>query len=216
MKKRVVLFALFLITVTCFSQDIDSVFCNQRIVFTSEPVPEIVLARMTGKSLPKKALVQVEDLRYLTLPYYDFNGHIQTGEMVCHKTIAHDLLLIFKELFQQQYPIHSIRLVDDYDANDEASMRDNNTSCFNYRTVAGTTKLSKHAYGLAVDVNPLQNPWVTGNKVHPSTASEYADRTKNFPHKIDKNDACYRAFKARGFTWGGNWKSSKDYQHFQK
>lgn len=216
MKKSIIILSFFLITANCIAQDKDSIFCDQRFFFTSEPIPEVVLSRMTGNSLPEKASIQVEDLRYLTLPYYDFNGHIQTGEMVCHKKIAHDLLLIFKELFQLKYPINSIRLVDDFHADDEASMKANNTSCFNYRTIAGTTKLSKHANGLAVDVNPLQNPWVTGKKVHPTTAGEYADRAKNFPHKIDKEDACYRAFKARGFSWGGDWKSSKDYQHFQK
>ena len=216
MRKGLLLFSFFLITATCFAQDKDSVFCNLQAVFTSEPIPDAVLSRMKGKSLPKNAVIHTDDLRYLTLPYYDFNGHIQTGEMVCHKKIAHDLLLVFKDLFQQRYPIYSIRLVDDFDANDEASMRANNTSCFNYRTISGTNKLSKHAYGMAVDVNPLQNPWVVGNKVYPTTARDYVDRTKDFPHKIDKKNACYRAFKNRGFSWGGDWKNSKDYQHFQK
>lgn len=171
---------------------------------------------MAGKSLPANASVHVEDLRYLTLYHYDFDGNIQKGEMVCNKAIAHDLLVIFSKLFKIAYPINSIRLVDDFDANDEASMEANNTSCFNYRTVSGTNKLSRHAFGMAVDINPLQNPWVVGKRVYPSTAGEYADRSKAFPHKIDNKDACYRAFMAKGFTWGGNWKSSKDYQHFQK
>ena len=197
-----------------FSQTNDLVYCNHRF-FISQPIPEKVQARMAGKSLPANASVNIEDLRYLTLYHYDFDGHIQKGEMVCNKAIAHDLLVVFSKLFKIAYPINSIRLVDDFNANDEASMEANNTSCFNYRTVAGTTKLSKHAFGLAVDINPLQNPWIPNGKVHPATAVDYVDRTKDFPHKIDKNDACYRLMKAHGFTWGGDWKT-KDYQHFQK
>lgn len=205
-------FMLFLIN--GFSQTNDLVYCNQRF-FISQPIPEKVQARMAGKSLPVNASVNVEDLRYLTLYHYDFDGHIQKGEMVCNKAIAHDLLVVFSKLFKIAYPINSIRLVDDFNANDEASMEANNTSCFNYRTVAGTTKLSKHAFGLAVDINPLQNPWIPNGKVYPTTAVDYVDRTKDFPHKIDKNDACYRLMKAHGFSWGGDWKT-KDYQHFQK
>lgn len=216
MKKRVFLFVLFLIAAGCFAQEKDAVFCDQRFYFTSEPIPQNVLERMKGNSLPDKALIHVGELRYLTIPYYDFNGLIQTGEMVCNQAVAHDLLLVFSELFQIKYPIHSIKLVDDFDGSDDASMEANNTSCFNYRLVPGTRKLSRHAKGRAIDINPLQNPWVSGKKVYPACAGEYADRTKDFPHKIDHNDACYRIMKAHGFLWGGDWAGSKDYQHFYK
>ena len=100
-------------------------------------------------------------------------------------------------------------------------MEDNNTSCFNYRPVEGTSSLSKHALGLAIDINPFYNPYITYNKdgsekVSPANASAYADRTASFPYKIDENDLCYQLFKEHGFTWGGHWNSCKDYQHFQK
>ncbi|MBP5796775.1 MAG: M15 family metallopeptidase [Bacteroidales bacterium] len=183
--------------------------------FVSQPIPENVMARMEGKSRPEKAVVAYQDLRYLTLPYYDFNGDIQRGEMVCHKDIASDLLHIFCGLFKAKYPICSIRLVDDFNADDEASMEANNTSCYNHRFVPGTRKLSKHAWGRAIDINPLQNPWIHGQQVHPSTAGAYVDRSKDFAHKIDKNDLCYRLFKEKGFFWGGVW-IQKDYQHFFK
>ena len=189
--------------------------CYQGHYFVSQPVPEAVQARMNGKSKPERAVVEYEDLRYLTLPYYDFDGNIQQGEMVCHKDIASDLLHVFCGLFKAKYPICSIRLVDDFDADDEASMEANNTSCYNHRFVPGTRKLSKHAWGRAVDVNPLQNPWIQGNHFHPSTAGEYLDRSKDFAHKIDKNDLCYQLFKERGFIWGGIW-IQEDYQHFYK
>ena len=215
MKRGLLLFGFMLFLFSGFSQTKDVIFYNHHF-FISEPIPENILSRMKGKSLPDKALIQVEDLRYLTIPYYDFNGEIQQGEMVCNKAIAHDLLVVFCELFHLEYPINSIRLVDDFDADDEASMEANNTSCFNYRNVPGTTNLSKHALGMAVDINPLQNPWIPGKKVYPVNAVEYVDRTRDFPHKIDHDDACYRIMKARGFFWGGDWKRGTDYQHFHK
>jgi len=197
------------------AQESDTLVCRGRL-FISREVPEEVQNRMIGKSMPESIPIPFEELRYLTLPYFDFNGEIQTGEMVCNKSIAEDLLFIFKALFRLKYPINSIRLIDDFDGDDEASMQANNTSCFNYRTVQGINQLSNHAYGKAVDINPLQNPWVPGNQVHPSNAKEYADRSKDFPHKIDHNDPCYILFKSRGFFWGGDWSHSMDYQHFHK
>ena len=112
-------------------------------------------------------------------------------------------------------------MIDEYDGDDIASMEDNNTSCFNYQVAEGSSSLSKHAYGLAVDVNPLYNPYITYNedgsqKVSPTAAVNYADRSASFPYKIDEDDLCYKLFIRHGFTWGGNWNNSKDYQHFQK
>ena len=111
-------------------------------------------------------------------------------------------------------------LPDEYDADDEQQMRANNTSSFCYRVVAGSKTLSKHARGLAVDINTLYNPYVKKRAdgslyVQPSTARPYADRTKNFPCKIDKTDLCYRLFIEQGFKWGGSWRTVKDYQHFE-
>lgn len=185
-------------------------------VFASQPIPEEVETRMRGRSLPANAKISMNQLRYLTLPYYDFDGNIQKGEMVCNKAIAHDLLCIFRALFSQAYPIYSMRLVDDFDADDEASMQANNTSCFNYRYISGTRILSRHAYGMAVDINPLQNPCIRGKQIQPSTAEEFVDRNKDFPHKIDKDDYCKEVFTSYRFRWGGNWRSMKDYQHFER
>ena len=185
-------------------------------VFFSQPVPDEVKARMKGKSMKDQTHIGYDDLRYLTLPYYDFDGEVQSGEMVCHKAIAEDLVHIFRDLFAARYPIANIRLVDDFDADDEASMQANNTTCFNYRYISGTRMLSKHAFGLAVDINPLQNPCVRGNHVQPKTALDFVDRDKDFPHKIDEDDLCKRLFTARGFRWGGHWQGKKDWQHFEK
>ena len=131
------------------------------------------------------------------------------------------LFQIFKELYRQKYPIQRIRLIDDYEAVDERSMRDNNSSCFCYRKVSGTTKLSKHAMGMAVDINTLYNPYVRTGKdgcriVEPATATKYVDRRKTFPYKIVKGDLLYRLFVQHGFKWGGSWRTMKDWQHFEK
>ena len=185
-------------------------------VFTAEPIPEVVEARMRGVSYPEDAEVKLSDLRYLRLSYIDFDGKGQVGEMICNKAIADDLVAIFRELYEARYPIRSIRLIDDFGGDDEASMTADNTSCFNYRKKTGMRELSKHARGLAVDINPFENPYVRPSRVRPAGASAYADRAKDFPHKIDKNDLCYRLFRAHGFSWGGTWRSVKDYQHFEK
>ena len=185
-------------------------------VFSAEPIPASVEARMRGVSYPDDAEIKLSDLRYLRLSYVDFNGDEQVGELVCNKAIAEDLVAIFRDLYEARYPIRSIRLIDDFGGDDEASMAADNTSCFNYRKKTGMRELSKHALGLAVDINPFENPYVRPSRVRPAGASAYADRTKDFPRKIDKEDLCYKLFRARGFSWGGAWRSVQDYQHFEK
>jgi len=185
--------------------------------FSADTIPEAVKLRMTGRSYSEEdAGISLSDLRYLKLLYYDFGGRVRRGEMVCNMAIADDLLYIFKELYKAKYPIASIRLIDDFDGDDQRSMEANNTSCFNYRTKTSGTSLSAHARGMAVDVNPLQNPYVKGEIIEPEAAREYADRTVDFPHKITDDDLCCKLFRSRGFQWGGAWNSLKDYQHFEK
>ncbi|MBD5508022.1 MAG: M15 family metallopeptidase [Lachnospiraceae bacterium] len=192
--------------------------------FYYEPLTDEVKERITGISYPESGCtVPYEDLAYVGLLYFDFDGEEQTGELICNQAVAQDMVEIFYELYQNDYRIERVRLVDEYAGDDTASMADNNTSCFNYRVVDGTTNLSKHAYGLAIDVNPYYNPYVVYNKngdgstyISPPGSEVYADRSQSFPYKIDENDLCYRLFTEHGFTWGGNWNSTKDYQHFQK
>ena len=189
-------------------------------VFTAEEIPDDIFQKMLGVSYPEGCSIAREDLRYLRLSYYDFNGEVQVGEMVCSRKIADDLIEIFRGLYEVQYPIERMRLIDEYGGDDDASCADNNTSCFNYRTVAGSTNLTKHALGVAVDVNPFYNPYVTYpqgvERITPPGSEAYADRSADFPHKIGPGDPVYELFVSHGFTWGGNWKSVKDYQHFQK
>lgn len=191
--------------------------------FYCTALTEDIKARITGSSYPdtqEPLQISYEELSYVHVLHYDFEGQIQEGELICNQAVAQDLVEIFYELYESQYPIEKIRLIDEYSADDEASMADNNTSCFNYRTVPGSTKLSNHSYGFAIDINPLYNPYVRTRDgkelISPDNAVPYADRSADFPHKIDRNDLCYRIFIEHGFTWGGSWNSSKDYQHFEK
>ena len=141
--------------------------------------------------------------------------------MVCNQAIAADLCAIFQALYEAAYPIRSIRLVDDFGGSDEASMQADNTSCFNYRNVPGTKNISKHSYGLAIDINPLYNPYIPIRNgkptVMPPNGEPYAfgRDTAQFPYKITRNDLAYQLFVKAGFNWGGTWARSKDYQHFQ-
>lgn len=190
-------------------------------VFTSVEIPDSIWHRMQGRSYPQGCEVPKSDLRYLELSYVDFEGHEHLGQMVCNRHIADNLLYIFRRLYEARYPIASMRLIDDYGADDARSMAANNTSCFCYRRVAGSTALSKHSRGMAVDVNPLYNPcvYVSSGRVLPPEGRDYAhgrDRRKDIPGKIDATDLCYRLFVSRGFRWGGAWRSLKDYQHFEK
>ena len=123
---------------------------------------------------------------------------------------------IFRKLYLKKYQIKRVIPIDVYDGDDGISMKKDNTSCFNYRTVAGTNTISNHGYGLAIDINPVENPYVVGDHISPRNGRAYADRSKDFPHKIDKNDLCYKLFHKAGFFWGGDWNYTKDYQHFQK
>lgn len=190
-------------------------------VFTAQEIPDSIWLRMQGRSYPEGCGVERSKLRYLELSHYDFEGREHTGQMVCNRQIADDLLYIFRKLHEARYPIARIRLIDEYEASDVRSMADNNTSSFCYRRVAGSKKLSKHSRGLAVDVNPLYNPclYVRSGRVLPPEGEAYAhrrDSRRDIPGKIDTTDLCYRLFISRGFRWGGSWRSLKDYQHFEK
>ena len=187
--------------------------------FYKTKITKKIWKRIQGKSYKSNCIVPKKDLRYLHVLHKDIDGNTLEGEMICNVYIAGKLLKIFKKLYKAGYPIEKIRLVDSYNADDEASMEDNNSSCFNFRFISGTKRVSKHGLGLAVDINTLYNPYirtVNGKKqVQPVTAKKYTNRSKSFPYKIEKGDLCYRLFKKYGFEWGGNWKYSKDYQHFE-
>lgn len=189
--------------------------------FRSDPIPDNVFARMRGQSYPMECRVSRTNLRYVRLLHRDEDGKTRMGELVCNKQIAADVLRVFRQLYDEGYPIHSVRLIDDFGADDERSMMANNTSCFCYREVKGSRKLSAHALGMAVDLNPLYNPCCRKLRngklsVQPSNGMKYCDRGGNYPYKITRKDLAYRLFVGCGFRWGGAWRTVKDYQHFEK
>lgn len=188
--------------------------------FEAVEIPDHIWEQMQGKTYKSNADIGRKDLRYLRLLHWDYDERIHLGEMVCNAAIAHELVDIFRQLYQAHYPIQRMVLPDNYGADDELQMRANNSSCFCYRPISGTKKLSKHALGLAVDLNTLYNPYVGMRNgkpfLEPSTAKAYTDRSKTFKYKIDQNDLAYRLFTAYGYTWGGSWQTRKDYQHFEK
>ena len=208
--KRIVCLMLWIASLTVSGQ-----------TFTVDTLSDAVFQRMQGKSYKDGCTVSRSQLRYLRLSHYDGQGNVCVGEIVCNKMIANDLKEIFQELYKYKYPIERMQLIDDYDADDERSMRANNTSCFNYRPIAGSKKLSKHSQGLAIDINPLYNPCVRRladgtTSVQPATAEKYVNRNRRQRFMIDRNDLCNRLFVKHGFTWGGSWRSLKDYQHFER
>ena len=199
-------------------------YSEERILYQDgffyQPITDDVKERIYGLSYKTDCTIPYEDLRYISVLYYNFENQIQTGEIICNKAIAKDLVEIFYELYCNQYQIDKIRLVDEYNADDDLSCADNNTSCFNFRTVDGSNTLSKHAQGVAIDINPFQNPYVTypngKERISPAGSEPYADRSSGLSHMITEDDLCYKLFIEHGFTWGGHWKTLKDYQHFQK
>lgn len=183
-------------------------------------IDDEIFSRIDGKSYKKNCTVPVESLRYLRVLHKDLRGKILTGELICNAAIAADLIDIFQKLYAANYPIEKITLIDDYNADDELSMSANNSSCFNFRFISYTTTISTHGLGMAVDINPLYNPYiktVDGRlSIEPATGAEYVDREKIFPYKIEPDDICVKLFKSHGFLWGGDWQGKKDYQHFYK
>lgn len=160
--------------------------------------------------------VGLEELRLVEVRHHDFNGGIGNGRLIVHHEVAEALVSVFQELFDVGFPIQRIELVDEYGASDIDSMRANNTSAFNCRRVSGTDRWSEHAFGRAVDINPLVNPYVRGQVVDPPEGAPYADRPPGIVGAIYADDAVVQAFEKIGWQWGGTWSSAQDYQHFSQ
>ena len=188
--------------------------------FAAEPIPDGVWQSMQGRTYKENPDIGRDDLRHIRALHWDYDNQIHIGEMVCNKVIADRLVKILRQLYDARYPIQRMLLPDVYGADDETQMRDNNSSCFCYGTIAGSTNLSKHARGLAVDINTLYNPYYKVLEdgtllIQPATGEAYCDRDWDFPYKIDHDDLCFKLFTEAGFEWGGDWDNPKDYQHFE-
>lgn len=176
---------------------------------------ETVTAAQLGASwTPGMGCAEPGQLRAVNVSHWDDAGAVRVGRLIVAADQAQRIVAVFRDVYAARFPIHRMEPIDVYGGDDQASMRANNTSGFNCRYVSGTTKLSQHAYGRAVDVNPLVNPYVKGSTVDPPEGAPYADRSRNDPGMIHAGDAVVDAFAAQGWGWGGYWSSGKDYQHF--
>ena len=186
------------------------------------PPTEALKNRVVGMSYPedpKDAPVKITDLRYVHLLYVDFDGEQHEGELLVHRLVADEVMEIFEALYQARYPLRSVRLVDDYGQpfTDGLSMSADNTSAYCCRNVTGKTYFSMHSYGLAIDVNPVENPYIRPDgSFAPLESEPYLDRKDLRPGMITEDDLCYRLFTEHGWTWGGHFKGETDYQHFSK
>lgn len=161
-------------------------------------------------------VISYDELRYLTVLHHGYDGFVHVGELIVNACVADEVLQIFKELYLMGYPIEKMRVMSCYGGSDELSMEDNNSSAFNFRYMTDGGNLSYHAYGLAIDLNPKVNPYIKEELVLPVNGKEYVNRNQCVLGMIKKDDAVYQLFKRYGWTWGGDWTSLKDYQHFEK
>jgi hypothetical protein len=170
--------------------------------------------RMTGVSWRPGCPVHLRDLRVLRLSHWRFDGKTVVGRLIVHADVADELVGVFRTLYQERFPIRRLVPVDAYGASDFRSIEADNTSAFNCRYVEGTNRWSEHAYGRAIDVNPIENPYVSGGRTSHRASVPYLDRSRRRPGMAYESGSLVRAFDAIGWGWGGRWTSVKDHQHF--
>jgi D-alanyl-D-alanine carboxypeptidase-like protein len=179
---------------------------------TAHPVTAAELGSTWHPGCP----VEPGQLRRVELNHIGFDGRTHVGQLVVNQDRVPQVIAVFEELYRIRYPIEKIRTVELYPgAEDELSMRDNNTSAFNCRDIPGTGRWSYHAYGRAIDINPLINPYIDNGDLQPQNAAPYLDRTRSDPGMLHEGDPAVRAFTDRGWQWGGRWTDPIDYQHFE-
>jgi poly-gamma-glutamate synthesis protein (capsule biosynthesis protein) len=188
------------------------------------PISKKIENRMIkGGSYHKGCPVELKDLRYLRMSYIGFDNRTHTGEMIVHKSIDREVTAIFRELYRIGYPIHKMKLVSSYGGSDWLSIENDNTSAFNCRKATNRGRWSKHAYGKAIDINPIENPYIHSNgKISHKASYRYKlRRHKNLKNPYDRamlisGDRALKAFIKRGWFWGRYFKTVRDLQHFQK
>ena len=207
-RRPILLSAVLLLLVTAQAQ--------AAYTYSISKITPPVKKRMNGASWHKGCPVSLADLRYVRVRYWDFDHRQRTGELVVNRDAAGAIVRVFRQLYANGYRIRRMRLVDDYGASDFRSIEADNTSAFNCRFVDGTTRWSNHAFGRAIDVNPIENPYVTSSGTTSHRASrKYVDRSsRRHRAMILAGDRTVRAFRAQGWGWGGNFSGAKDYQHF--
>jgi hypothetical protein len=187
-----------------------------RPAFTStvRPIPTSLERTMTGVSWRPGCPVPLRDLRLITVLHVGFDGRVRQGRLVVHRVVAGDIVAVFRRLYRAGFPIRRMVPVDAYGASDFRSIEGDNTSAFNCRTVAGTNRWSEHAYGRAIDVNPIENPYVSGGRTSHRASRPYVERVPCRRGMACPRNILVRAFRDVGWSWGGDWRGVKDYQHF--
>jgi hypothetical protein len=180
-----------------------------------QPIPPSMRAQMIGVSWHRGCPVGLADLRLVTLTYRGFDGGDHTGRLIANRDAASALVAVFRRLYAARFPIRRIEPVDRYGGDDYRSIEADNTSAFNCRTATGSTRWSNHAYGRAIDVNPIENPYVSGGTSSHRASAPYLDRTRHRPGMAYVGGVLVDAFQSVGWGWGGSWSGSvRDYQHF--
>jgi len=188
----------------------------------SKITPQVKQRMIDGNSWRKGCPVSLQDLRYLHVKHLDFKGRTVTGEIIVHKDVSKEVVAIFNELYTIGYPIHKMKLVSDYKGSDWQSIEADNTSAFNCRKATGSKKWSKHSYGKAIDLNSIENPYISrSGHISHKASEQYRKRVHKNNSTADKavllkSDKAVKIFKQHGWKWGGDWSGVKDYQHFSK
>lgn len=182
---------------------------------TVRELPGSLRETMTGVSWRPGCPVGLDELRLVRASHWGFDGRVRTGRIVVHHDVARDVATVLRRLYAGRFPIRRMVPVDAYGASDFRSIEADNTSAFNCRPVEGTTRWSEHAYGRAIDLNPIENPYVSsdGTSSHRASAP-YLSRTRYRAGMAVEGGVVVRAFDAVGWSWGGRWSGVKDYQHF--
>jgi D-alanyl-D-alanine carboxypeptidase-like protein len=182
---------------------------------TFAPLSPALRALMTGVSWRPGCPVGLTDLRLVTVRHVDFAGRTRTGRLVVHKDHAARVVATMRKLYDARFPIRRMRLIDAYGGSDFRSIEADNTSAFNCRRATGSSNWSEHAYGRAIDVNPIENPYVEGSRVYHAASRAYVARRPVRRGMAADGGQLVRAFDAIGWGWGGRWSGTvKDYQHF--
>ena len=196
------------------------VFLALALLGAGPPPFEASVSRVTAAELRHSwrpgCPVAPASLRRVWLPHWGFDGKPHTGAVIVAASVAPEVVAVFRRLYEARFPIRRLRPIDAYGGDDNRSMAADNTSAFNcrYAVATGPRRWSSHAYGTAIDVNPLENPYLLGRKVMPPGGAAYLDRARVRPGMAVRGGVLVRAFASVGWQWGGRWSRSPDYQHF--
>ena len=179
-----------------------------------QPLPAEVRAAMIGSSWREGCPVPLDELRLVLVPHRVAEGRSATGRLILHQEHALPVAEVFVQLHGMGFLIPSLRPAYEFGGDDDAMMRANNTSAFNCRPIAGTGTWSEHAWGRALDLNPLWNPYVRGERVDPPEGEPFVERQAGRAGTVVPGDAVVAAFREIGWRWGGTWTRAQDYQHF--